>query len=70
MMIAAITRWIGMPSHCDVCGHAIGDFFYDAKLREGWWGLVCEQCFNRFGCGLGLGRGQKYDSKTGFKVEG
>ena len=31
---------------------------YDGKTRLGPWGYMCEDCFQQFGMGLGLGRGQ------------
>jgi hypothetical protein len=32
---------------------------YDGKTKLGPWGYMCEECFPKFGCGLGTGRGQK-----------
>lgn len=32
---------------------------YDARLRDGRWGNVCEHHFQKYGIGLGLGRGQR-----------
>jgi len=44
--------------------------FYDAKLINGGWGIFCNECFDRLCIGLGPGKGQKYDSFTGLKLEG
>jgi hypothetical protein len=32
---------------------------YDGKTRMGPWGYMCEECFEKFGVGLGVGRGQR-----------
>jgi hypothetical protein len=31
---------------------------YDARLKYGTWGYVCEECFQLLGVGLGVGKGQ------------
>lgn len=31
---------------------------YDAKTKQGPWGYMCQQCFEKHGVGLGLGQGQ------------
>jgi hypothetical protein len=65
-------KWIGSePVRCDICGHRYTPadrFFFDFRTRSGSWALGCESCFNRYGCGLGVGNGQKYDLKTRLKV--
>lgn len=42
---------------CDVCGHPQAE--YDGKTKIGLWAYMCEICFERFGVGLGIGKGQK-----------
>ena len=32
---------------------------YDGRTRMGPWANMCQDCFKRFGVGLGLGKGQK-----------
>jgi hypothetical protein len=32
---------------------------YDAKTTLGPWANLCETCFQRYGVGLGLGKGQE-----------
>lgn len=49
------------PSKCDVCGEEIVEQFYDAAMRTGQWACMCSMCFSRYGIGLGIGRGQKYE---------
>lgn len=64
------TKWLGaLPVKCDLCSAKLGKVFYDGKTQFGPWGIMCHSCFTYKGCGLGTGRGQKYDSKTGEKVE-
>jgi hypothetical protein len=58
-----------MPNHtstvvstlpaCDIdASH--GPAYADAHVPGGSsWGYVCEPCFDRYGCQLGLGRGQR-----------
>ncbi|MEM2174129.1 MAG: hypothetical protein QXI58_00690 [Candidatus Micrarchaeia archaeon] len=32
---------------------------YDARTIYGPWAYMCEDCFKKFGIGLGIGQGQK-----------
>lgn len=32
---------------------------YDGKTNMGPWAYMCEDCFQRFGVGLGTGKGQR-----------
>jgi hypothetical protein len=61
---------VEMPAKCEVCKKDVGDVFYDAKLDGGPWALMCEECFDTRGAGLGMGMGQKYDAKTSKKLAG
>lgn len=67
-------KWCGSPNpKCDFCHDELKglDFFVDGKTHpRGQWGLMCPEDFERYGMGLGTGRGQKYDGKTFIKVEG
>lgn len=47
---------------CDLCKRKQAK--YDAKTTLGPWAYLCEECFKRFGVGLGLGRGQKIKEET------
>lgn len=38
--------------------------YADAKLSIGPWANVCRACFTRYGCTLGLGRGQRLVART------
>jgi len=64
-------KWIGSePKKCDYCGHDFHKVFIDGKTVMGPWALLCEFCHNRYGVGLGQGKGQKYNLKTLEKIEG
>jgi hypothetical protein len=67
-------KWVGtFPKLCDGCGRSLDKFEYfcDARASHGHWGLFCPSC-HRSICGgkLGVGLGQKYDSKTLVKIGG
>ena len=66
-------KWYGSwPAKCDVCKAELSDEdkFYDAKVPNGPWGLLCGGCFRSLGCTLGTGCGQEYDAKTLEKTGG
>lgn len=63
-------KWEGTtPTTCQACGGHFGKFFYDAII-QGQWGMICHACFRDHGCRLGVGSGQKYNTKTLEKVGG
>lgn len=48
---------------CDVDADH-GEAYADARVPpSGPWGFLCRDCFDRFGCELGLGRGQRLVTK-------
>jgi hypothetical protein len=60
---------------CDICKKHCGDHYVDGRtnLRPGGglWANMCMDCWEKHGCGkFGMGHAQKYDNKTGEKVEG
>ena len=64
-------RWLGtLPTHCDLCGAKIEKYFVDGKTVMGPWGILCDSCHMSRGCGLGVGRGQRYMKKTVLKDTG
>ena len=67
-------KWFGTwPAKCDLCETSLADtgFFVDGRINGRMtWALMCPHCFYNLGAGLGLGQGQKYDSKTLIKLEG
>ncbi len=47
---------------CDLCKDKLIErpAVYDARIPGiGSWAFVCEECFKRYRCQLGLGKGQK-----------
>ena len=48
---------------CDFCRQnplvMYQEAHYDGKTRMGPWTFMCREHFNRFGVGLGLGKGQE-----------
>jgi hypothetical protein len=54
-------------SACQLCGGTFGKVFYDCATSSGWR-IACHACFKTYGYGLGVGRGQKYNTKTLEKV--
>ena len=74
-MAKAVRRWCGTkPVKCDLCNRRFNStedkHFYDFRNTiNGSWGLGCKKCFQRYGVGLGIGRGQKYNLLTMEKEE-
>ena len=55
-------HWIGKaPDRCQMCPTEIHDLFIDGKTIHGPWAILCENCHERIGTGLGTGRGQQYE---------
>jgi len=55
----------GTISYCNFCeeeGRAT-EAKYDAKTRMGFWAYLCEEHFQTYGIGLGLGKGQRLIKK-------
>jgi len=66
-----MTKWRGSkPEKCDLCGKPLAQQFVAGKTVRGPWGIMCAVCHFRFGMGLGLGRGQRYDLTTLEKIDG
>jgi hypothetical protein len=66
-------KWLSDYSKCDICGKRIKGrvkWFVDGKTRMGPWALMCPQCFELDGVGLGIGLGQKYNGTTAELIEG
>ncbi len=65
--------WMGTrPSSCDICSGSITKVFIDGRTKMGPWGILCPRCHKSHGCGLGTGKGQKYELKEAevVKTEG
>jgi len=63
-------KWSGEITVCDICHKPFGKHFIDGKTSYGPWGLMCESCHSKVGCGLGIGKGQKYITKTKEGIAG
>ena len=53
-----------VTKNCQACGRVLHSAFYDARLKDGVWGIVCDPCFQIRGVGLGVGRGQRYTKQA------
>jgi len=42
---------------CNICKQRPAK--YDGKTTRGPWANMCQKCFENYGVGLGLGKGQK-----------
>lgn len=65
-------KWDGkIPEHCEMCECKLNDVFIDGDTgRVGpGWALICKNCHDTYGKGLGVGKGQMYDLKTSLKIE-
>jgi hypothetical protein len=66
--------WIGAPPEkCDITGEPINGTFIDGcTVFNGSWAIMCPKCHEKYGTGLGEGKGQKYEKQGNdyVKVEG
>lgn len=62
--------WSGTnPTQCEVCDCSLircGEFI-DGKTKMGPWAMMCPGCHKSHGCGLGTGKGQKYERQETMK---
>lgn len=75
-------KWIGNgsgePPVCDIGAagmdathqHDMKPGFVDGATQFGPWALMCLPCHERYGKGIGTGRGQKYNGTTYEKIAG
>lgn len=66
-------KWIGTwPANCDFCKAPLSDepTFVDGRTFFGPWALMCPYCHDFRGIGIGVGKGQVYNSKTLEKIGG
>ena len=60
------------PKECDLCHNPFGfkntKFFVDGATKMGMWAIMCDACHKYKGCGLGTGRGQRYNHESLQKV--
>uniref|UniRef100_A0A6M3L6X0 Putative HNH endonuclease n=1 Tax=viral metagenome TaxID=1070528 RepID=A0A6M3L6X0_9ZZZZ len=55
--------WLGSEPKCDFCGRTSMKKFIDGATAVGPWAMMCVACFNIYGRGLGLGKGQLYQKQ-------
>ena len=68
-----VKRWLGNQTHCDICEENLrqSDTFYDGKIRgRSFWALMCLECWQLYGAGIGTGIGQEYNSADNVKIRG
>ena len=64
-------KWLSpLPKNCEICQKPFGKYFIDSATSMGPWGLLCSDCHDKYGKGLGQGKGQKYLTKTKEGVDG
>lgn len=72
--MAKSPSWSGSPPCCEISSlHELHGTFIDGKTQFGPWAMMCPECHTAYGCGLGLGLGQKYTRQpdgSWLKVEG
>lgn len=68
--------WLGdVPEQCDLklgferhgAHSSIGKVFVDGRTRGGPWAIMCENCHQTQGVGLGQDYGQKYEKQEDGK---
>lgn len=64
-LVASTTEsWVGLPpSHCNMCDRVFTAEFIDGKTAMGPWANMCGACHYKFGMGLGIGKGQRYEKQ-------
>lgn len=78
-MSKVVKQHYNPPEYCDICPTSINHSkhkypFVDGKTTQGPWANMCPACFEKYGRGLGTGKGQRYefsaDLNVYVKVEG
>lgn len=68
-----LVYWISPVNEADDFGNVIEDTFYDGATSMGPWAIMAPKSFRRYGRGVGLGIGQRYNKQSDgrwLKVEG
>ena len=74
--VKTTTKWLGKTECCNICKDGLDRFinkmwFVDGRIKgRTQWALMCPECFEHYGVGLGVGKGQKYDFNTLEKIDG
>ena len=76
VMNSKAKKWQGKADVCNICGDSLSRFpdkqwFVDGRMdNRTTWALMCPECFEAYGAGLGEGLGQKYHIITKEKIAG
>ena len=67
-------KWLGDAINCNICKDRLDRFvdkmwFVDGRTVNSHWAVMCPECFEYYGVGLGVGKGQKYDFNTLEKID-
>ena len=65
--------WMGEVPKQDDFNNPIKDTFVDGKTKMGPWAIMGDYSFKKWGVGLGMGKGQKYQKQPDgkwLKIEG
>lgn len=55
---------------CDICGKEIKEGrLYDARTTHDCWATMCNDCYVRYGVGVGNGKGQRYELNENGEFE-
>ena len=53
--------WEGLgPQRCEICNEPIRNVFIIGRTAEGTWSILCPDCNNGVGAGLGMELGQVF----------
>jgi hypothetical protein len=81
-MAKPVKKWMGStPDTCNICGVKLEYAFVDGRVAQVdldgcitayGWAMVCPECHERHGLGLGTGKGQMYGKVENdwIKLEG
>jgi hypothetical protein len=57
------TATVAVLPPCDIC--VISTAAFDGKTISGPWAYMCPECMDRYGIGLGVGKGQRLVLREG-----
>ena len=56
--------------HCQLCSGPLGTTYIDGQTDLGIWAYMCESCHRYRGIGIGMNRGQRYETTSGKFLDG
>lgn len=63
-METKVKTWAGKVPATDDFGHSITTTFIDGKTKLGPWAIMSPKSHDKYGVGLGTGKGQRYVQRT------